>query len=148
MKDSLEQKRRTYEDTLAKQKEIRKLVKKKIDSNTMLTPDEKEEFGDIFPRAFLSQGKNAKVFFDTPTVKINLGTVHTLCLKMMDWKIPIKVKKKRVTVTFQPKFLWNLLYEAMREVFPKALDEAIHMSAEVERRTEMEGYEFDPTKKL
>lgn len=148
MKDNMEQKRRTYEDTLAFQKDLRNLIKKKRGENTMLLPEEKKTFGDIFPRAFLSQGKNTKVYFDTATAKIFLGTVHSLCLKMMDWKNPIRIKNKGVAVLFQPKHLWSLLYNAMRDVFPKALDEAIHMSAEVERRKETEGYDFEPTTKL
>ncbi len=149
MKDRLaEQKRRTFEDTIRRQRELRGFVKKKMSSNTMLTPKERIEFYDLFPRAFLSNGKNVKVYFDNPKCKLFLGTVHSLASKMMDWEEPVVIKYRGVKATFKPKTLWMLLYDNMLEVFPKALDEAIHMSAEVEKREENEGFIFDPTKKL
>ena len=142
------QDRLTFEDTIKAQKELLPFVRDKKKTGNPLSPEEKETFPEKLAYALMSQGQ-AKVFYEYNTLRIPLGTVHTLGLKMLD------VKDKQVVIsynqgkyTLETKKLWELLYINFMTVFPRALEEAIHMSKEVPHREKAEGYSFSSDRSL
>ena len=148
MSEKMFQKRMTYLDTLNAQIKMRKKVKDLMEEDRILSDGEKREWERLVAFSFLSQGKNVKMWYDIPGAKIELGTVHEVAYKMLDWEEPIVVKDKGFKITFRPKVLWGLFYKKLGEIFPKALDEAIHMSAEKEMRDAATSFDFNSNEEL
>lgn len=150
MKNDKEKKqiRKTRHDSLSAQKKMRKIVKTKIKDGTGLSEKELEDWDITIADALMSWGKTTKVYYDLPSVRISFGSVHTFALKMMDYTNPVKIKYEGNIYTFQIKILWELLYKYMLDVFPCALDEALHISKEAEEREEWSGYDFSAKKEV
>jgi hypothetical protein len=142
--------RKTHDDVLRQQHTMRELVKKKINNNDVLHHNEYETWMRTVSYALMSWGKNTKAFYETPLHCFHLGSVHTFALRFLDWDNPIVLlsngckKKYKVEI----KMLWSVLYEYMMQVFPLALDEAIHMSKESEKHERSGSFQFSASKKI
>lgn len=142
--------RMTHRDAIRSQRQLRRLVLRKIERNVGLSRKEEEFFDEIIATALLSQGSNIKAFHVLPDgKKLYMGTVHSFALWMCDIKgSEVTLKNYSNNYKVQIKDLWKTLYRYLIELFPLALDEAIHMSREVTKREAPSAYTFSPEKAL
>jgi len=136
--------RKTRHDVLIAQKTMRTIVLEKIRTNTVLELNRHDEWMDICADALMHWGKITKAYINLPGERIHLGSVHTFALKMMDYSQPVVINKYK----FEIKKLWEILYKHMLDVFPCALDEALHISKEDEERIEMGNAVFSSDRSL
>ena len=148
MNDKKKQLRKTRFDSLNAQKRMRKIVLDKIQHNTPLASCEKDDWMDIVADALLTWGKNIKAYVKKQGVRIPLGSVHTFALYFLDWDNPVPLEHMGDKYKCEIKELWELLYKYMLEIFPYALDEALHISKEDEEREERSSYGFTHRKSL
>ncbi len=142
--------RMTHRDAIRSQKQLRILVLRKIERNVGLSRREEEFFDEVVATSLLSQGSYVKAFFILPDMrKLYMGSVHSFALWMRDLKgSEVKLRNYDKVYKVEIKDLWRTLYKYFIELFPLALDEAIHMSREVTKREAPSAYTFSPDKKL
>lgn len=140
--------RKTHQDTKVAQNKMRNIIKNKINNNSILSPDEYNEWVDLVADSFLSIGVDKKVYYDKPEIRICFGSAHTFALRFIDWKNPVEYVYNKKKYVFNIKELWGILYENCLELFPYALADAVHMSKESEEYEKWEGYEFTSKKSL
>ena len=142
------QDRLTFEDTIKAQRELLPFIREKKKSGSPLSVSEKEMFPERLAYALMSQGQS-KVFYDFNSLRIPLGTVHSLGLKMLDVEgDEVVIDYNQDKYTLKTKYLWEILYNAFMAIFPKALEEAIHMSKEIPHYEKAEGYVFNSGRNL
>jgi len=142
--------RMTHRDAIRSQKQLRLLVLRKIERNVGLSRREEEFFDEVVATSLLSQGSYVKAFFVLPDKrKLFMGSVHSFALWMRDLKgSEVKLRNYDKIYKVGIRDLWRTLYKYFIELFPLALDEAIHMSREVTKREAPSAYTFSPDKKL
>lgn len=142
--------RMTHRDAIRSQKQLRHLVIRKIERNVGLSRKEEEFFDELVATALLSQGSRVKAYHMLPDGrKLYMGTVHSFALWMCDLKgSEVTLRNYDRIYKVQIKNLWKTLYKYFIELFPIALDEAIHMSREVTKREPPSAYTFSPDKRL
>jgi len=142
--------RMTHRDAIRSQKQLRLLVLRKIERNVGLSRREEEFFDEVVATSLLSQGSYVKAFFVLPDKrKLFMGSAHSFALWMRDLKgSEVKLRNYDKIYKVEIRDLWRTLYKYFIELFPLALDEAIHMSREVTKREAPSAYTFSPDKKL
>lgn len=125
--------RRTFEDTKKKQLELKQFIRKRMVSPSF-KPDQEEYYCDLIADALLSQGINNKCRIKTAPFKyiVMAETVHSGLLMMVD-------KMEETMIIMHGGFeheiptveVWKQLYAQCIKLFPFALAESIHISAEV-----------------
>lgn len=130
--------RATHKDTQHKQNELYSLLRRKIETNTALTADEKETFANLTADALLSHGWK-RCFYYIDNKRIDLGSARLFALNLIDinksevyLNDPLSNKRYKLPI----KELWKVLYRRCKELSQGALSEAIHMSKEMPRREE------------
>lgn len=147
--DKNNQVRLTFEDVLRNQNKMREIVKAKIVNNDVLHDEEIKNWMHICAYALMTWGKTIHAYIDLPTVRIPIGCVHTFALSFMDWKNKkIIIEYKHIDYSFEISILWKNLYEYMMHIFPKALDEALHISREAEEREPSGSFGFSSSRNL
>ena len=147
--NSRKQVRLTYQDTICSQAELLTLISSKIRNNTGLSDKESEKFPKLLGDALLSQGNVPKIFYDYDGIKIPLGRTHTFALRMNKTQGPRQeIKYEDITTQVNISELWGLLYDAFMNIFPSAIQEAIHISKEIPYKEKGEGYQFSVDKDL
>lgn len=146
--DKRKQIRKTREDTIYAQNELRQLINRKIKSNGGLNSFEKGRWMRLLADALVSWGKTTKVYYDMPGTRIPLGSVHTFGLKFLDWDNPVDIEHDGIVYRFQICALWRTLYKYVLIVFPMAIDEALHISKESEEYEPWSGFDFSSRKSL
>lgn len=148
-KDKELQIRLTHADCINNQKELIELLKRKIERNKCLSYDEREYFPDLIADSLFSQGwikANHKVYDNTI---IPMGSVHTFALHLLDIrtsKVKLKFLDREYIIDIAD--LWKTLYNYLLTLFPRALEEALHISREVPQREESSSYIFSSDQKL
>jgi len=143
--------RLTHKDTITKQNQLLNLVRKKISANVGLSLDEKNTFSILVADSLLSHGDRRCYYITDNSTKINLGSVHTLSLKMLDvngGKVTLFDRRTNKRIVIETKELWKILKSEYIRAFPFALEEAIHMSREIPKREEATTYTFSSKKKM
>lgn len=148
-KDKELQIRLTHADCINRQNELMSLLKRKISRNVGLSNNESEYFPELVANALLSQGWiKANHTVDDGSV-IPMGSVHEFALRMVD------IRGQKVKLTFLNKThvvnisdLWQTLYDYLIGLFPRSLEESLHISREIPQREESTSYIFKSSDKL
>lgn len=153
MKDKKEkQLRLTLHDTLFFQNELRTLLKKLISENRPLLFKEKEKFFEMLPKALLSQGAVAPVYFVYNNGWFIFSSVQNVAHRLADLdtnNISLKTTRpENVEIIIPIGELWQFLYDKVLYLFPQACSEAIHISAESLERTVQGAYDFSSKEDL
>jgi len=147
--DKSEQIRLTFEDVIKNQNKMRDIVKAKIKNNDILHEEECKNWMHVCAYALMTWGKTIHSYLDLPMVRIHMGCVHTFALSFMDWKDKhVVISVRGDDYDFEIKVLWELLYKYMMHIFPKALDEALHISREAEKREAASSFGFSANRNL
>lgn len=140
--------RLTFEDTIKYQKELLDFARTRRETGWPLTKKEKKEFPNKLAYSLMSRGLKP-IYYEIGTTKIYLGSIHTLGLKMLDINgSTTEIQYEGTNYVLKTKILWSLLYNSFLTQFPKALEEAIHMSKELPEREQASGYSFNSDKNL
>jgi len=135
--------RLTKVDTLRAQKELLKLIRRKVQNNVGLSIQEEEEYIDLVADALQSQGAYEPTFYEFNNISFPLGSVHSLALNMVDMRgSKIKLTHYSWSCIVNIKEIWYILYKKCIILFPRALEEASHMAKEIPYRESSKGYEF------
>jgi len=126
------------------------LLQDKIE-NPILSPQEAEELPELVAKALLSTGAYAEVIIISPdNWHIVLGSVHSMCLRMLQW-----AKTTQVTFTycghkftFNTSEIWQEIFDVCLGLFPKALSESLSMSREYPKREKVEAFKFSMDEKV
>lgn len=141
--------RLTHYDTLQSQKKLRKLLKEKTINPTPLSNDERIEWEQLIADSYLNWGLKCNVYHERSDIRLKLGNLHTLALKMMDYDdTGTEISSGNKIYNIELKTLWDLIYKSSLNVFPYALDEALHISKEILEREDPGSYQFSYKKKL
>lgn len=141
--------RLTHADCINRQDELMELLQRKIDRNVGLNHEEREDFPDLIANALLSQGWIDSYQSISDGTQIPMGPVHSFALRMKDLqgpKIKLKFFNKEYIVNISD--LWKTLYDYFIRLFPRALEEALHVSREIPQREESTSYTFSSDKKI
>lgn len=132
--------RRTAEDTLDAQREILKIVDTKIEKNVSLSTDEEKIFQKLLYQSILSRLSYPVTFRAFDDRVVHLGTMYTFYDILMSQKGArevIIVDRRSGTRYITPYVeLWKCFKTYILKLFPYAIEEAIHMSAEAPVREE------------
>jgi len=144
-----QQVRLTHEDTIVSQHNLSLLLQQKIKS-PVLSEKQKQELPSLTAKALLSFGAMNDEMFLTDGGILNLGSLHTAILRMIDWaKAPeIVVKQRGLYFKVDISKLWQHLYNRCLDWFPLALGEALRHSREMPKREESTGFDFSYDKKI
>jgi len=141
--------RLTHADCINRQNELMDLLQKKMDRNVRFNHEEREDFPDLIANALFSQGWIDSYHSVSDGTRIPLGPVHSFALRMKDLqgpKVRLKFFNKEYVVDISD--LWKTLYDYLIRLFPRALEEALHVSREVPQREETTSYVFKSDKKI
>ena len=141
--------RATFEDVKNHQAALFGLLRKKIRHNEPLSKEEKKDFASLLANAILSQGWRHCHYVTKDNIRINLGSTRYFALTLLDIDTTEAVitdsrirRKYRVEISE----LWNILYNKCKELSQPALEEAIHMSKETQKREMPTAYDFSAQK--
>ena len=133
----------TFLDTIKYQQQLAEILRRKC-SEPVLTDEEKTGLPYITANALLSQGRKEHVILIYYCGTIDLGSLHSSILRLVDWaNYPvIRVTQKKITFTLDLKIVWDHIYQMCIDAFPKALSEALSMSKEMPYREDIKSYRF------
>jgi len=125
------------------------LLQRKINRNVCFNYEEREDFPDLIANALYSQGWIEAYHSVYDGTRIPMGSVHSFALRMKELKgqkVKLKFFYKEYMVDISD--LWKTLYEYLIRLFPRALEEALHVSREIPQREETTSYVFKSTDKI
>jgi len=141
--------RLTHADCINRQNELMELLQRKINRNVGLNYEERENFPDLIANALYSQGWINAYHSVYDGTRIPMGPVHSFALRMKEIKGPkIKVKFFNKEYIVNISDLWKTLYDYLIRLFPRALEEALHVSREIPQREETTSYIFKSDEKI
>ena len=127
MDREIRQSRQTHEDTIDRQAEMIKLIKKF--KNGDISVKELEEFESLYAKAMLSQAL-VPVTKKKDGVVYHIQTLHALVLQLCDdRKATFKYDVDELVV--DEKDAWDIVYHVTQQRRPYALKEALKMSKEI-----------------
>lgn len=141
--------RLTHADCINRQDELLELLQRKINRNIGFNHEERENFSDLIANALYSQGWIDAYHSVYDGTRIPMGSVHSFALRMKELrgsKIRLKFFNKEYIVDISD--LWRTLYEYLIRLFPRALEEALHVSREIPQREESTSYIFKSDEKI
>ena len=145
------QERQTYEDTKYHQRELFKLIRRKIYTGRGLSLNEKENFPDLVSDALMSQAW-IHMFYESPDNKrIDLGSTKYFALNMLDVKgqyLIVTDKRTETKYRVSMRKMWKIFYEKCKELSQPALEEAIKMSKESHKRERPTAKAFSSDEKI
>jgi len=144
--------RRTFQDVLNSQEQLRNVIETLIKENRPLTDEERGDFIRLLGCSTFGLGRNQAF-----SMKISdrhgmerLGSVEkiarVLAKETKDHLVFIRELgyNKQGEVSIPINIFWSALLYHLFDVFPEALDRASAMSKEIDMNTGGEGYEFVP----
>lgn len=141
--------RLTHADCINRQDELMELLQRKINRNVGLNHEEKEDFPDLIANALFSQGWINAYHSVYDGTRIPMGSVHSFALRMKELQGPnIKLKFFNKEYVVNISDLWKTLYDYLIRLFPRALEEALHVSREIPQREESSSYVFKSDEKI
>lgn len=150
--DKEKQIRMTLQDCLYNQSCLREMLKVLINENRPLAHKERQEFYNVLPKALISQGATAPVYFVHNNGWFIFASIQNLAHRLADIngnKIKLKTSRpENVEVVLTIGELWKFLYEKVLFLFPQASAEAIHISAETVERPQQGAYSFSSKEEL
>ena len=139
MSSTEKQIRLTFEDTITAQNELEKFIWDKYQKNKFIVEDEREYYINLLSKAFLSKGNWRKAKYGY----IKFGGIHTFGLEMaFIFDTKLKIRRFDEIFVVDIKDLWKIILDQLKFIFPLALQESLHVSAEVPRGTERSGFEW------
>ncbi|MHA1865407.1 MAG: hypothetical protein ACTSWZ_02780 [Candidatus Heimdallarchaeaceae archaeon] len=140
--------RLTFEDTLRRQKRLRKKLEQLIREKRPLYSNEVDDYLEDVYKALLTIGRGKKIFYKTNDgVNIPLGNLIYFAEKMIYQKnkiVRIRYNYKIYEIPIEK--LWQTLLDYFLMLFPHALWEALHISAERFRyQAKPEALEYFPS---
>lgn len=141
--------RATHEDTKYHQTVLFSLLRKKIRHNEPLSEEEKKGFASLLADAILSQGWRHCHYTTKDNIRINLGSTRYFALTLLDIDTTEAfITDSRIQRKYKVEIseLWNILYNKCKELSQPALEEAIHMSKESQKREIPTAYDFSAQK--
>jgi len=135
--------RLTFEDTIQCQNKLQELLWQKFKNNDFVHIPEQKEYIDLVNKSFLSNGNWRFCYYNEGNLKIPLGPVHTVCLKMMFVYGPkVKVTRYDFVKVIEIKEIWKIILDELPFIFPAALEESLKTSAETPRGIEASSFEW------
>jgi len=124
--------RLTFEDTRKRQERLRKKLEQLIKEKRPLHPYETDEYLEDLYKGLLLIGRGKKIYIITSNGdKIPLGDLLYFAQKMVYQKnniVKIRYNNKIYEIPIEK--IWQLLLDEFLMIFPHALWEALHLSAE------------------
>ena len=135
--------RLTFEDTIRAQSDLRAMIWKKYKENDFIHIPEQKEYIELLNKSFLSNGNWRIAFYEQDNLKIPLGPVHTLCLKMtFIFGNKVKLKRYDFIKVIDIKEIWKIVLDEMPFIFVAALEESLKTSAETPRGEERQAFDW------
>lgn len=141
--------RLTHADCINRQDELMELLQRKINRNVGLNHEEREYFPDLLANALYSQGWINAYHSVYDGTRIPMGPVHSFALRMKELRgstVQLIFFNKTYIVNISD--LWKTLYDYFIRLFPRALEEALHVSREVPQREESSSFIFKSDEKI
>ena len=136
--------RRTFEDTIRNQRDLKAFIFEKLYDNKGVHTSKENYFLSMIARSFLSQGNWRQVYYEDGNTRIPLGPVHTFAIKLSRIRTnKVKIKRFRFEKTVPLKELWQILYDELPYIFPGALEEALKMSGKGNKDRKTVPFSFD-----
>lgn len=133
--------RQTYEDTIDVQMRLRAFIKDKKIRNVCVSSEEEDRYEKMVDEAFLSFAQDVPCYYIVGNEKIFLGDIHEFALGMRDIKSrTLCIEHNNRIFEIDISTVWELIYNHLNYLFPRAQKEAIHMSREVTRLEKPESY--------
>lgn len=133
----------THLDTIKYQQQLAEILRRKC-VEPVLTEEEKTGLPYLTANALLSQGKREHVIITFYGGALDLGSLHSAILRLVDWANDpvIRVTQNYLTFTLDLKKVWDDIYQLCLNAFPRALSEALAMSKEMPYRDDVSAYRF------
>jgi hypothetical protein len=140
--------RRTHQDTVNTQENLRKFLDSKINDNPLLTDIEKSELPQMVANSFVGEGQKPFRFHHPNGWIIPLGSIHSVFLKLIFWidtakdgKIIREINGRTFTIPLRD--LWVQLREASMDIYPMALAQSFKSSKEKDVHEPPSAHSFD-----
>lgn len=147
-KEKQKQMRRTFDDVIKYQSMLRSIVKKKIETEEVLSKTEIDRWDRICGYALFKYGNLEDAYIDRPDARIPLGKVHSFALHFVDYGKTVEITFRGRVFIFPIVFLWKLLYRYFDDVFPASQEAAFYISNEEREQEDWSGYQFNVNKKI
>ena len=135
--------RLTFQDTMQSQNELHGFVWNKFKKNDFVHIPETREYINLVDKSFLSEGNFRIAFYKDGNTRVPLGPVHTYALQISNlFSATVTIQRYEFKKVIQISELWQILLDEMPFIFPPALEESLHMSAEMPRGEERTAFEW------
>lgn len=135
--------RLTFQDTMQAQDELHGFIWSKYTNNDFIHIPERQGYVSLVDKSFLSEGNFRIAFYKDGNTRIPLGPVHTFSLQLSNlFSSTVEIQRYDFKKTIQISELWKILLDEMPFIFPPALEESLHMSAEMPRGEQRTAFEW------